>query len=177
MNYHFEEIDNWAKGWVDAFRNKPIKASLYTLGIVIIVVVIPFCLARIAGCGTPDNKPPVVAPLWERDENGDLMPAESDPQLVESGSSDRTILPPTWISIPGNMPFLDGQCSLQVQRVAEKSIFLSLTGGKWIGYTGPAVQIFDPSRRDFMREGRHYAVNVITFETNRVQCSVHAVDK
>lgn len=88
----------------------------------------------------------------------------------------REVLAPTWIGIPGSVPFLDGQCSLQVEGDRSGLVFLSVLGAEWVGYRGPSLQILDPGRRHVTRNEKKYAVDIMALETNRIQCSVHELE-
>ncbi len=90
-----------------------------------------------------------------------------------------SILPPTWINIPGGARILGGKGMLSLSDVGHGEIFvdLSLPKSAWLnseGATmkGSTMQFAAGNRFVFTYHNNRYAVDLLALETNRAQLSV-----
>lgn len=101
-------------------------------------------------------------------------------------SQDTTVLQDAWVSIPGSVPILKGQASLQLelandnQADAPSFLFLTISATppiSWVGYKDHTMQMSVGSRRLFIWKEYKYAVNIMAVESNRAKCAVFRIEE
>ena len=168
MEWDVEKIETRLLGWWRAFRRRPIRTSILAVVAIGWVLGMVWLCAKVAGCGTGEQPPAPVEPLFEHDEHGNIMPRDPDK------TPDTLILSPTWISADGGHPICDGAGMVKLHEYEQTRFELGTTlpGAKWDGKNPDWVIAQGGGSYRFSWRSDRFVVHVLAVESNRAQVSV-----